>query len=499
MRVLLSDVENQSAAVAASQSEPDIVLGEHPEIPLLMASIPLLLLVVLLSLNVFIFGDDAVSGSNQVILMLSAAITTAIASLYGVKWQEIESGITHALKIAIPAMLILLMVGALSGTWLLSGIIPTMIYYGLHVMDASWFLASSVIISAIVAIFTGSSWTTSATIGIALMGIGQVLGISPGLVAGAVISGAYFGDKMSPLSDTTNLAAATTGTELFTHIRYMMITTIPSVTIALILFTLLGFNAADQNGLGADEIAVTLDQSLNITPWLLLVPLAVLIMIVRKVPALPAIFVGVLLGGIFALIFQPDQVARIGGEGDFALYKGIMTACFGDIAIVTGDTMLDDLLTAGGISGMLGTIWLIISAMMFGGAMEASGFLHRITTALMHKAKSVVGLIGTTAGTCMFSNATTSDQYLAIVVPGRMFSETYQERGLAPQNLSRTLEDTGTVTSVLVPWNTCGAYHASVLGVATLSYAPFAFFCLISPFMTMLMAATQYKLAKKDV
>lgn len=484
--------------MAASQSEPDIVLGKHPEIPLLVASIPLLLLVALLSLNVFIFGDDAVSGSNQVILMLSAAITTAIASLYGVKWKEIESGITHALKIAIPAMLILLMVGALSGTWLLSGIIPTMIYYGLHVMDASWFLASSVIISAIVAIFTGSSWTTSATIGIALMGIGQVLGISPGLVAGAVISGAYFGDKMSPLSDTTNLAAATTGTELFTHIRYMMITTIPSITIALILFTFLGFNAADKNGLGADEIAATLDQSLNITPWLLLVPLAVLIMIVRKVPALPAIFVGVLLGGLFALIFQPEQVARIGGEEDFALYKGIMIACFGDIAIITGDTMLDDLLTAGGISGMLGTIWLIISAMMFGGAMEASGFLHRITTALMHKAKSIVGLVGTTAGTCMFSNATTSDQYLAIVVPGRMFSETYQERGLAPQNLSRTLEDTGTVTSVLVPWNTCGAYHASVLGVATLSYAPFAFFCLISPFMTMLMAATQYKLAKKD-
>jgi len=491
----LSNADSQTIT-ASSAPDTDIVLANHPEIPLLVASIPLSILVVLLSMNVFIFGDDAVSGSNQVILMFSAAITTAIASFYNVSWKEIESGITQSLKIALPAMLILLMVGALSGTWLLSGIIPTMIYYGLHVLDASWFLASSVIISAIVAIFTGSSWTTSATIGIALMGIGQVLGISPGLIAGAVISGSYFGDKMSPLSDTTNLAAATTGTELFTHIRYMMVTTVPSITIALIIFAFLGISAAQGDSLGAEAIAQTLDASLNITPWLLLVPLAVLVMVVRKVPALPAIFVGVLLGAIFALIFQPEQVARIGGNGDFALYKGIMMASFGDIEIVTGDAMLDSLLSSSGISGMLGTIWLIMSSMMFGGAMEASGFLQRITAALMSKAKSVTGLIGTTAGTCIFSNATTSDQYLAIVVPGRMFAETYKERGLAPQNLSRTLEDTGTVTSVLVPWNTCGAYHASVLGVATMSYAPFAFFCLISPLMTMVAAATQYKMAK---
>jgi len=491
----LSNADSQTIT-ASSAPDTDIVLANHPEIPLLVASIPLSILVVLLSMNVFIFGDDAVSGSNQVILMFSAAITTAIASFYNVSWKEIESGITQSLKIALPAMLILLMVGALSGTWLLSGIIPTMIYYGLHVLDASWFLASSVIISAIVAIFTGSSWTTSATIGIALMGIGQVLGISPGLIAGAVISGSYFGDKMSPLSDTTNLAAATTGTELFTHIRYMMVTTVPSITIALIIFAFLGISAAQGDSLGAEAIAQTLDASLNITPWLLLVPLAVLVMVVRKVPALPAIFVGVLLGAIFALIFQPEQVARIGGNGDFALYKGIMMASFGDIEIVTGDAMLDSLLSSSGISGMLGTIWLIMSSMMFGGAMEASGFLQRITAALMSKAKSVTGLIGTTAGTCIFSNATTSDQYLAIVVPGRMFTDTYKERGLAPQNLSRTLEDTGTVTSVLVPWNTCGAYHASVLGVATMSYAPFAFFCLISPLMTMVAAATQYKMAK---
>lgn len=480
------------------QHDHDVVLASHPKIPLSIASIPLVVLVALLSLNVYIFGDDALSGSNQVILMLSAAITAGLATLYHVSWQSIESGITQSLKIAMPAMLILLMVGALSGTWLISGVIPTMIYYGLHILDAQWFLASAVIISAIVAVFTGSSWTTSATIGIALMGIGQVLGISPGLIAGAVISGAYFGDKMSPLSDTTNLAAATTGTELFTHIRYMTITTFPSIVLTLVIFTGFGFGVVDNGALGSDDIANTLQASLNITPWLLLVPLLVLVMIIRKVPALPAIFAGVVLGAVFALIFQREQVASMGGGADFALYRGIMQACFGDIAIVTGHSLLDDLLSAGGISGMLGTIWLIISAMMFGGAMEASGFLRRITSALIGKAKSATALIGTTAGTCLFSNATTSDQYLAIVIPGRMFSDSYRERGLASQNLSRTLEDTGTVTSVLVPWNTCGAYHASVLGVATLSYAPFAFFCLISPLMTMLVAATQYKIAKQQ-
>ncbi len=485
---------NESSSV---NSVSDLALGKHSDIPLWIAIIPLLLLVSLLSGNVFIYGDDAVSGSNQVILMLSAALTAALAMFYKTPWKAIEKGISQSLLVATPAMLILLMVGALSGTWLLSGIIPTMIYYGLQILDSSWFLVAAVIISSIVAVFTGSSWTTSATIGIALMGIGQVLGIAPGLIAGAVISGAYFGDKMSPLSDTTNLAAATTGTELFTHIRYMMLTTVPSISITLVLFLFLGLGTEQQSTTESETIANTLQQSLNITPWLLLVPLAVLIMIIRKIPALPAIFIGVVLGAIFALIFQVDQVRTAGGSGDYALYQGIMQACFGDIAIATGDPLLDELLTAGGISGMLGTIWLIISAMMFGGTMEASGFLKRITTALMNRAQSIRGLISTTAGTCLFSNATTSDQYLSIVVPGRMFTESFKERGLAPQNLSRTLEDTGTVTSVLVPWNTCGAYHASVLGVATLSYAPFAFFCLISPFMTLLFASTQYKMARQ--
>ncbi|MBU3071093.1 Na+/H+ antiporter NhaC [Aestuariicella sp. G3-2] len=480
--------------------EPGVDLGDRPDIPLIVACFPLIFLVATLSLNVFIFGDDAVGGSNQVLLMASAAVASILAVFFHTSWQTIEEGICNSLKIAIPAMLILLMVGALSGAWLLSGVIPTMIFYGLQLLDASWFLVSAVIISAIVALFTGSSWTTSATIGIALMGIGKVLGISPGLVAGAIISGAYFGDKMSPLSDTTNLAAAATGTELFTHIRYMMLTTIPSITLALLVFAVLGAGVTEPAGLESDAIAVTLQEHINVSPWLLLVPLLVLVMILRKVPALPSLFAGVVAGLAFALLFQPELIRTIGRENsgteEFLLYRGIMQACFGDVAIQTGNPVLDELLTSGGISGMLGTIWLIISAMMFGGAMEASGFLQRITQVLISRARSILGLVATTAGTCVFSNATTSDQYLSLVIPGRMFTAAYRERGLASQNLSRTLEDTGTVTSVLIPWNTCGAYHATVLGVATLSYAPFAFFCLISPFMTLLVAATGYRLVK---
>lgn len=470
----------------------------NKHIPLIVAATPLGILITLLTINVLIYGDDAISGSSQVILMLCAFITAGFARGYGVLWSTIEKGVIESLSVATPAILILLLVGALSGAWMISGIVPTMIYYGLQVLDPTFFLVSACVISAVVAIFTGSSWTTSATIGIALIGIGNVLGISPAWSAGAILSGAYFGDKMSPLSDTTNLAAASAGTELFTHIRYMLITTTPSIIIALALFALLGFTALPDTAMpDVAEIEETLQQTINITPWLLVVPLAVLAMIINKVPALPALFVGAALGAVFALIFQPDLVRGLApdAEPDMQMYRGIMQALYTDSAIVTGHEVLDQLLRSGGIAGMLGTIWLIISAMMFGGAMEASGFLSRITEALVSRTKSVFGLVATTAGTCIVANTTTSDQYLALLIPGRMFAKTYRQRGLAPQNLSRTLEDSGTATSVLVPWNTCGAYHAAVLGVATLSYAPFAFFCLLSPVMTLLIAAFKYKIA----
>lgn len=464
-------------------------------IPLLLAVLPLLILISLLALNVAIFGDDAISGANQIILMICAAITAGLAMMYGVTWKAIEHSMVNSIRVATPAILILFVVGALSGTWMISGIIPTMIYYGLLLLDPLFFLVSACVISALVAVFTGSSWTTSATIGIALISIGNVLGVSPAVVAGAILSGAYFGDKMSPLSDTTNLAAATTGTELFTHIRYMMITTLPSISIALLLFLGIGLLGDGERTMpDTSAIEAALRDALTISPWLLLVPLIVVLMIVKKVPALPAIFIGALLGGLFALVFQYRLVASL-GSGDFPAYSGLLLAAYGDTAIQTGHPVLDDLLTSAGMSGMLGTIWLIVSAMMFGGAMEGAGFLRRITEVLVNRARSAVGLVSATAGTCLFTNVSASDQYLSVVVPGRMFSSAFQNRGLAPQNLSRTLEDSGTVTSVLVPWNTCGAYHATVLGVATLSYAPFAFFCLLSPLMTIVVAALNYRVA----
>ena len=471
----------------------------NSSVSVLLAILPLLILIALLSLNVFIFSDDAISGSNQIVLIMSAAVAAVLALSCGVAWKTIENSVINSIRIATPAMLILLMVGALSGTWMVSGIIPTLIYYGLHILDPVFFLVSACVISAMVAVFTGSSWTTSATIGIALMGIAKVLGVSPAMSAGAILSGAYFGDKMSPLSDTTNLAAATTGTELFTHIRYMMITTVPSISITLLLFLGIGVFG---NGSGVEvntgDIEQALTSALTISPWLLLVPLVVLMMIVKKIPALPTLFVGALLGGVFALLFQFELVVSL-GSGDFPAYSGLMLAAYGDIAIPTGNSALDELLTSGGMSGMLGTIWLILSAMLFGGTMEGAGFLQRITEVLVKRAKSLFGLLSTTVGTCLLTNMSASDQYLSIVVPGRMFVSAFARRGLASQNLSRTLEDAGTVTSVLVPWNTCGAYHATVLGVATLSYAPFAFFCLISPLMTLVVGGMAYRLAREPV
>ncbi len=473
-------------------------MSAHRRIPLAIAFLPVIVLIALLSVNVFIFKDDAIGGSNQIILIMCGAFAAALAVVFGSTWMELEKGVVNSVKIATPAILILLLVGALSGTWLVSGIIPTMIYYGLHVLNPAIFLLAACVICIFVSLFTGSSWTTSATVGIALIGIGKVLGLHPGMIAGAILSGAYFGDKMSPLSDTTNLAAASTGTDLFTHIRYMCFTTVPSISLAMVLFLLLGFGAKDLSAASSvDDILVSLRRSFTITPWLLLVPAAVIFMIVKRIPALPALFVGVLLGVVFAFIFQPDIVRRVGsGAESYQYYVGIMQTLFGDTAMHTGNAMLDELLTSGGMGGMLTTIWLILSAMIFGGVMESSGFLKTITDALIEKVKSAGSLVSATVGTCVFFNISASDQYLAVLLPGRMYAEAYQKRALASKNLSRTIEDSGTVTSVLVPWNTCGAYHASVLGVATLTYAPFAFFCLISPFMTMLFAYSKIKIAE---
>lgn len=467
-------------------------MKDFPRAPrVLDALIPLVFLIVLLIINIRIFGTDGLSGSNQIVLLLSATVAGLVAVFrLGYTWETLQEGIVKSISSAMSSILILFLIGALAGTWLLSGVVPAMIYYGLQVLSPTIFLFAACFISSVVSVATGSSWTTVATVGVALLGIGKALGFEEGIIAGAIISGAYFGDKMSPLSDTTNLAPAMAGTDLFTHIRYMAKTTIPSITITLLLFLIIGFNyETGGNVEDVKTISAVISEKFNITPWLFLVPAIVLVMIVKKVPALPALLAGALLGGAFAWIFQPEIIAEIANDtGSYAYlgFKAIMVSLYGEISIVTQNDIVNELLTTGGMAGMLDTIWLIICAMIFGGIMEESGMLKVLAEALIKKVHKVGSLIAATAATCVFFNITTSDQYLAILVPGRMYADVYRKRGLKPENLSRTLEDSATVTSVLVPWNTCGATQASVLGVATLVYAPYCFFNIISPFMTIL-------------
>ncbi|GHE61458.1 Na+/H+ antiporter NhaC [Roseivirga thermotolerans] len=467
---------------------------------LFQAFIPIIFLVAVLGVNVAIFGDSSLDGSNQIILILSAGVAALVALKLGMKWEAIQNGIVKSISSAMASIIILLLIGSLAGTWLLSGIVPAMIYYGLQILNPTFFLVAACIVCSIVSVATGSSWTTAATVGIALIGIGKALGLHEGMVAGAVLSGAYFGDKMSPLSDTTNLAPAMAGTDLFTHIRYMTYTTVPSIIIALILFLILGFTHGGNGDIGETEaILSAISSQFNINGWLFLVPLVVVILIVKKMPAIPAILIGALLGAVFALVFQPEMVKTVSGwEGSSVemSFVGIMKSLYGEIAIVTGNATVDDLLKSGGMAGMLKTVWLILSAMIFGGVMEASGLLKRIAEAVISKVESTGSLVASTAVTTIFFNGTASDQYLAIVVPGRMYADIYRKKGLAPENLSRTLEDSGTVTSVLIPWNTCGAYHSKVLGVATGAYLWFAFFNIISPVMTIIYAYFNIKIRK---
>lgn len=472
----------------------------------LIALLPIVALVGLLYLNVTIYGEDATYGPNQIALLLAAGVATLIGFSLKYTWEELQKGIVKSIKSALPAIIILLLIGALAGTWLLSGVVPTMIYYGLKILNPTIFLFAACAVSAIVSIATGSSWSTIATVGVALLAIGQALGFGMGLVAGAIISGAYFGDKMSPLSDTTNLAPAMAGTDLITHIKYMALTTIPSIVITLLIFLFLGFGSSVQtNSKDVDIILSMIQENFYVSPVLFIVPAIVIILIVKKVSAIPALFVGVLLGAIAGIIFQPNLVETISGvKGNYvnASYTASMNAMFGEISAVNTEGFNDyqmkiaGLLDAGGMSGMMNTIWLIICAMCFGGVMEACGLLQKITKSIVSVVKSTGSLIATTAGTCIFFNATASDQYLAIVVPGRMFADTYRDRGLAPENLSRTLEDSGTVTSVLFPWNTCGAAQSSVLGVATGEYWFYCFFNLISPVMTVIYGYFNIKIRK---
>ncbi|MDG1572817.1 Na+/H+ antiporter NhaC family protein [Robiginitalea sp. M366] len=486
-------------AASKPKYRQDEHIVENKELSIWEALIPVLALIGMLAYNVFVFGDNAVGGSNQFILLMGGAVAALVGYFKKVSFKTMLAEVAENIRSTSGALLILLMVGALAGTWLISGIIPAMIYYGLQILNPTIFLAACVIISAIISVATGSSWTTAATVGIALIGIGDALGISLGMTAGAVLSGAYFGDKMSPLSDTTNLAPAMAGGDLFTHIRYMALTTTPTITVTLIIFIILGFTLETSGAADTSAIQGAITGVFDISGWLFLVPLAVIAMIVRKTPPLVALLAGTLLGGVFALIFQPGVVASLTGAQslDFeSAYKGIMNAITVQTTIATDNPALTDLFSAKGMEGMLGTIWLIVCAMVFGGVMDAIGALSRITEGLLGLAKTTFGLFASTVGSCLALNITASDQYLAIVVPGKMFAKAYEDRGLAPQNLSRTLEDSGTVTSVLIPWNTCGAYHSSVLGVSVGEYFLYAIFNWLSPITTLVFAALGIKIAQ---
>lgn len=550
----------------------------NKQLSLWEALIPVFALIGMLAFNVYVYGDDALNGSNQFILLMGAAVAAIIGFANKVPYKLMIEEIGENIKSTAGAILILLMVGALAGTWLLSGIIPSMIYYGLQLLNPTIFLAASLIICSIISTATGSSWTTTATVGIALIGIGNALGVPSGMTAGAVLSGAYFGDKMSPLSDTTNLASAMTGGDLFEHIKYMTYTTVPTILITLIVFIIIGFNLDASGNTNTEEMLSGIKAAFNITPWLFIVPVIVIVLIIKKTSPLIALIIGTLLGGIFAINFQNSiiwnqglryEVTEVSDEyknyvrwdnvsnnnyqlpGKYNLipkseaitlsktisfdlptsnkavtkeffesttilkdgkeigiislkakpttflqssYFAVMNAMTVETLINTDNERLNDLFSAKGMGGMLSTIWLVICAMAFGGVMDAIGALAKISSSILNMFDSIFGLFASTVFSCITLNATASDQYLAIVIPGKMYAKAFKDRGLAPENLSRTLEDSGTVTSALVPWNTGGAYQSGVLGVGVGDYFIYAIFNWLSPFMTLIFAAFRIKI-----
>ena len=458
--------------------------------PYFFALLPIIVLIILLAYNVFLYGDNSLGGPNQLALLFAAATASMVGVKYGASWKKILNGASKSISSTTPALIILLLIGSLAGTWLLSGIIPAMIYYGLQILNPKIFLFATAIITAIVSLATGSSWSTIATIGIALLGIGQALGLPVGLTGGAIISGAYFGDKMSPLSDTTNLAPAMAGTDLFTHIKYMTFTTVPTLIVTLIVFSVLSATIDTTGNADITGLLQTIDTTFNISPYLFIVPAVVIILILFKTKPLIALLSGVVLAAVFSVIFQAEVLEQLADSQFTAISNAILT----DTNITTDNEKLNELFSSGGMNGMLWTIYLILCAMVFGGIMDAIGALAKITKELLKLASSVFGLFASTVISCLGLNAIASDQYLAIVIPGKMFKKAYQDKGLAPENLSRTLEDSGTVTSVLIPWNTCGAYQSGVLGVSVADYFVYAVFNWLSPFTTLLFAALNIKI-----
>ena len=469
------------------------------KINLLQSFSPIILLVLLLSVNVLEFGNDSISGPNQIALLFSAALACLIAFKRNISWEEIFKSISNSIKSTSNAMIILLLIGALSGSWLIGGIIPTLVYYGLELLNVNYFLIATCIITAIVSLSIGSSWSTIATIGIALLAIGKVLAVPAEITAGAIISGSYFGDKMSPLSDTTNLASAVTESDIFEHIKYMSYTTIPSFVITLVIFFIIGLNYENSSLEDLSNIQKTLDKTFNINPLILLTPLLVIFLIFKKIPAVASLFFAVLLGCLSTFIFQEELLETLVKTDSYfnkSEYYLIISSITTNFSIITENNSLNSLLSTSGMSGMLNTIWLVISAMVFGGSMHCAGIIKDISEFIKGNRNNDKNIVFKTVISCIFFNVTTADQYLSIIVNGKIFKKNYSENKLSSLNLSRTLEDSGTVTSVLVPWNTCGATQSAILGVSTIAYLPFCFFNLISPIMTLILAYSSFRIKK---
>ena len=467
----------------------------------LLSLVPIAVLVAMLAVTIHLFGSDALGGGSQVCLLTATAICVLIGMAgFKRKWRHFEKAITHNISGVGTALIILLIIGALSGAWMVSGVVPTLIYYGIQIIHPSFFLVSSCLICCIVSVMTGSSWTTIATIGIALMGIGEAQGFAPGWIAGAIISGAYFGDKVSPLSDTTVLAASVTGSPIFSHIRYLLFTTIPSLIITLVIFTIAGLSheAADTGHIA--EFTQSLGSKFHISGWLMIVPLVTAAMIAKKVPSLITLFISTALATVFAVLFQPELLSEIAGDAGsnvLTMIKGAMTILFTSTSLDAGNEQINELIATRGMSGMMDTIWLIICAMCFGGAMTAGGMLESITKVFTKLVKTRVSMVSSTVASGLFLNICTADQYISIILTGNMFRDIYDENGYEGRLLGRTTEDAVTVTSPLIPWNTCGMTQATILNVPTMVYFPYCFFNLISPLMSILVAATGYSIVRK--
>lgn len=467
-----------------------------------VALIPLAVLIAFLALTIHLFGGDAIAGGSQLALLSASAVCTLLAmGIYRTRWQTLEDAIITNMRSATPAIIILLLIGAIAGTWMASGIIPTLIYYGLKILHPSIFLPATCIICSVISLLTGSSWTTIATIGVALMGIGRTLGFEDGWVAGAIISGAYFGDKISLMSDTTVLASSTVEVPLFKHIKYMLITTTPSLLIAIAVFAIAGLSSATASAADTLTIEASLQEAFNLSPWLLIVPVITGLLIAKKLPAIITLFASALMAAIAMVVAQPDVVQQIAQTDVITAldsFKAVVITTTSSTSIETHNELLNNLVATRGMGGMMDTVWLIICAMCFGGVMYGSGMLSALAQGFVRVARRTVSVVGSTVCSGLFFNLATGDQYISIILTGKLFKQLYDERGLEGRLLSRSVEDSATVTSVLIPWNSCGMTQSTVLGVATLTYMPYCIFNIISPLMSVIIAAIGYKIYKKE-